>query len=178
MQEALTWQDRLLDFLEYLWLYVTSIFQSLYRFRLFIIEPSEGSEYGTNPPLQRKKNLSEASMYPSRIRDSRFPNLSSKIPPLEAIPDTSNISHAESCTSSNNNDYDHDEIPPAFLTEEEYPEGWLVFDLKQGKVVLKKKKTEGSDEDQCGSESPQNEIPSDEQSVQNEEQEKMTIPKS
>lgn len=126
MEETLTWHEHFLDYLEYLRLSVTSIFQTIYSLKFFIAAPSKIRNFRT------KNNSSTLGDGKLLKRGVGLPKLSSKIPQLEEISESPSVTAGVFTGSDHNND---GEIAPAFLTEDEYPEGWLVFDTNLGKLT-------------------------------------------
>jgi len=117
--------------MEYLGVTITSFFSALYRVKVFILPQS--------PNARTKAKINDSTIGEStfRKRGIVFPNLSGKVPPLE---DTS--IHPVSGDKNNKGD-----LPPAFFSEEEYPNAWLTFDDKAGKIVPFKRRGDKTNKD-------------------------------
>lgn len=84
-----------------------------------------------NGAVQNNNIPGEDPVNGSRRRELGFSSRSSNMPPLQKIPGAPD----EMGNYNNGDEDDDDSIPPAFLTDEEYPEGWLIFNRKLGRAI-------------------------------------------
>ena len=156
IEDHSTWQDKLQDYISHLGLYILSCFQTIYRFRLYILSPFEitrfhsitpnshnhyqhHNSYGASPSSSPGDDVVPSTSC-ARDDGSGFSAFSSDMPSLESLktntlsPQSNIMPYKKKSTDTNEFDR-HDSLPSAFLTKEEYPEGWLVYDPKIGEVV-------------------------------------------